>query len=321
MAFFKFRQRGHPPSEPRKRAAEPDAAAPAETVGTLRRRALHRLIGAFVLVLAAVIGFPLLFDTQPRPVAVDAPITIPDKDHVPPLRAPQPPASGHRLSATAGLSAGEEVVVSAPASASTPVARAAPASATSARASAPATTRTTARTATPAPSRVAPASVPSRRDDEVRARREAEANARREAEANARREAEARARHEAEARARREAEAYARRQKAEAARTRALLEAQERRPSANASPTAASKANAESVRLVVQLGAFADIGKARQVRQQAERAGVKTFIQVVDTKGGKRTRVRAGPFGSRAEAERAAAALKRVGLPGSIGSL
>jgi DedD protein len=32
-----------------------------------------------VLVLVAVIGFPLLFDTQPRPVSVDTPITIPER--------------------------------------------------------------------------------------------------------------------------------------------------------------------------------------------------------------------------------------------------
>jgi DedD protein len=34
----------------------------------MRRRARHRLIGAAVLVLIGVVGFPLLFDTQPRPI-------------------------------------------------------------------------------------------------------------------------------------------------------------------------------------------------------------------------------------------------------------
>ena len=43
----------------------------------MRKRARHRLIGAGVLVLIGVIGFPLLFDTQPRPIAVDIPIEIP----------------------------------------------------------------------------------------------------------------------------------------------------------------------------------------------------------------------------------------------------
>ena len=72
MALFKSRK---------KKVDEPVAAAsPAESIEVMRRRARHRLIGAVVLVLAGVIGFPLLFDTQPRPVAVDIPIEIPDRN-------------------------------------------------------------------------------------------------------------------------------------------------------------------------------------------------------------------------------------------------
>ena len=76
MAFFKLLKAGD------------DAAAShrqPESIEAMRRRARHRLIGAAVLVLAGVIGFPLLFDTQPRPVAVDIPIEIPDRNKVKPL--------------------------------------------------------------------------------------------------------------------------------------------------------------------------------------------------------------------------------------------
>src|SRR5215217_5644299 len=84
MALFKLR----------KKVDEPVAAAsPAESIEAMRRRARHRLIGAVVLVLAAVIGFPLLFDTQPRPVAVDIPIEIPDRNKVAPLAAPAQPVA------------------------------------------------------------------------------------------------------------------------------------------------------------------------------------------------------------------------------------
>jgi DedD protein len=76
MAFFKLR----------KAAGETAAPAPApESVDALRRRARYRLVGAAILVLAGVIGFPLLFDNQPRPIAVDIPIDIPDKAKVKPL--------------------------------------------------------------------------------------------------------------------------------------------------------------------------------------------------------------------------------------------
>lgn len=71
MAFFKFRK------------GSDDKAAPSpksESIEAMRKRAMHRLIGAAVLVLAGVIGFPMLFDSQPRPIAVDIPIEIPDKN-------------------------------------------------------------------------------------------------------------------------------------------------------------------------------------------------------------------------------------------------
>ena len=79
MAFFKFRLPGS------KADSRASSTGPVESIEGLRRRARHRLIGAAVLVLVAVIGFPLVFDTQPRPVAVDVAIQIPDRNKVKPL--------------------------------------------------------------------------------------------------------------------------------------------------------------------------------------------------------------------------------------------
>ncbi len=55
-----------------------------------RVRAKRRLIGAVVLLGIGVIAFPLLFETQPRPIAVDIPIVIPPRDGAPPLALPAP---------------------------------------------------------------------------------------------------------------------------------------------------------------------------------------------------------------------------------------
>jgi DedD protein len=60
----------------------------AATVQAARTRARRRLIGAALLVGIGIIGFPLIFETQPRPIAVDIPIEIPARDGVPPLRLP-----------------------------------------------------------------------------------------------------------------------------------------------------------------------------------------------------------------------------------------
>ena len=78
MAFFKFRKASE---------SSPTDAQTTEPVEVMRKRARHRLMGAVVLVLTAVVVFPLLVDKQPRPVAVDIPIEIPDKNKVRPLEA------------------------------------------------------------------------------------------------------------------------------------------------------------------------------------------------------------------------------------------
>lgn len=76
---------------------QPSAAAPVSnppTVEWVRQRAKHRLLGVFVLVLAGVVLFPMLFDSQPRPIPVDIAIEIPSKQSAPPLSAK--PAEGRQ---------------------------------------------------------------------------------------------------------------------------------------------------------------------------------------------------------------------------------
>ena len=93
---------------------------------------------------------------------------------------------------------------------------------------------------------------------------------------------------------------------ADAARAEALLEGR-----------AASTPAAEG-RFVVQVGAFAEGSSARDARAKVEKLGLKTYTQVVETKDGKRIRVRVGPYAERAEADRAAAKLRASGLGGAV---
>ena len=111
MAFFKFRL---PRSD--RSAAVADSDSSADNVEAVRRHARYRLIGSVVLVTTAVVGFPLLFDTQPRPVSMDTPIVIPSRqtssaESV--VATPQLPAVP--LPAQAGLDPKEEVVKDQPA--------------------------------------------------------------------------------------------------------------------------------------------------------------------------------------------------------------
>mgnify|MGYP000300031636 CR=1 FL=1 len=119
MAFFKFRFPGF------KAADEAVASGANQNIEVVRRRARYRLMGAVVLVLVAVVGFPLIFDTQPRPVAVDTPIVIPERNAVTPLTSSVPaplaqlPAkplklTPETLSTQSALDPREEVVTSSP---------------------------------------------------------------------------------------------------------------------------------------------------------------------------------------------------------------
>lgn len=69
---------------------------------------------------------------------------------------------------------------------------------------------------------------------------------------------------------------------------------------------------------MVQVGAFADALKAREVRLKLEKAGLKTYTQVVDSTEGKRTRVRVGPFDNKADANAASEKIKGLDLAASI---
>lgn len=248
MAFFKFRKGGD------NQAAAPSPKAPV-SVETMRKRARHRLIGAAVLVLLGVIGFPLLFDSQPRPIAVDIAIEIPDKDQVKRLKAP-PPTQPH---------------AKAPAPADAPIAAAKP--------------------------------VPTPATPPVSATRLSSGNVSASAPADA--SAKSAAKPAASDDAKPQAKAT---QSGDAAKATPMIEerASDKKPAAS------------EARFVVQVGAFADGTKAREVRLKLERAGLKTYTQVVESKEGRRIRVRVGPFATKPDAEKAAEKIKKLDLSAGI---
>lgn len=77
-------------------------------------------------------------------------------------------------------------------------------------------------------------------------------------------------------------------------------------------------ADKDAVRYIVQIGAFGESAKAQEVRLKVERLGIKTYTQAVDTPDGKRIRVRVGPFSDKAEADKAMATLRKAGLAGNL---
>ena len=279
MAFFKFRKGGED---------APAAPTAAESVQAMRTRARHRLIGASVLVLAGVIGFPLLFDNQPRPIAVDIPIEIPDKNKVKPL--------GNQPVTPAPVQSGGVIDETAPPPLTTP----APAATAAAPAPAPAEKSLPA-VAAPKEEIIATAKpvAPAKPEHKPEPKPEPKVDPKPNATATA----------------------------AEAAKAKALLEGKEPakaeakvapKPVAKADAKHEAKADAGKGRFVVQVGSFTDMVKAREARLKMEKAGFKTYTQEVQLKEGKRLRVRIGPFESRAIAEKAAEKAKKLELSGAI---
>ena len=267
MPFFNFRRASST-------SANTAGAAQPESMETIRKRAKHRLIGAAVLVLVGVVGFPLLFDTQPRPVAVDIPIEIPGKNTVKPLVMPAKPEAVKEIATPAPAAAPSQDKV-----------------ATSSSLGAKEEIVTDKKSAPTAPV----ASTP-KKDVEPVVKPEAKVVPKPEPKVEAKVEPKPEPKPVPKA--------------DDGARAKALLDGQ-------AAGTTASSAPTEG-RMVVQVGAFADADKAKEVRQKLEKAGLKTYTQVAETKDGKRIRVRVGPFATKAEADNAASKIKTLDLPASI---
>ena len=316
MSFFKFR-RGDASSAP-----TAGSAAQAPSVEVLRKRAKHRLIGASVLVLLGVVGFPLLFDTQPRPIAVNIPIEIPGKNSVKPLVLPAPAvataptpaartaAAPETVAAAASLSPKEEIFPLKP-----PPALVEPAP--------PAIKKE----AKPEPRHEAKTEVKTEVKPEVKAelKHEPKAEPKTEVRAEAKPEVKPPAKPPVKAEARPVQKPAAAND--DGARAIALLNGAATpqapkvvavtKPAAPDETKVAAAAETKG-RMVVQVGAFADATKADETRRKLEKAGLKTYTQVAETKDGKRIRVRVGPFATKAEAEKAIGKIRSLDLPVAI---
>jgi len=201
MALFKSRSNSSASQEDRN--PDPDDN---QSMDALRQRARHRLIGATLLVLVGVIGFPLVFDTNPREVAADIRIDMPDRDSVRPAQAP--------------------------------------AAAVAEKPPVPDSVKL--------PEPQAPESLP-------------------------------------------------------------------KEETINTTSTEPSKTQDEAApRFVVQVGAYSDDAKVKEVRAKLEKAGFKTYVHVAQFKEGKRTRVRIGPFDSKDEAQQTVKKIKALNFTAAV---
>jgi len=214
-------------------------------------------MGSVVLVLGAVVGLPLLFDSQPRPVAIDTPIVIPDRNQTSPLSA----TSGSAKTDAIKESLAQDQAIAA---SQTGVAKSAVTNSAG----------------------LDPHEEVVTKDSKAEVRLEPKP--------------------ELKAEAKPEPKSENNTDAKEAAKAKALLDGKE------------APNSGDAVRSVVQVGAYADLAKAKEVRAKLESAGFKTYTQEIDTKDGKRIRVRVGPFATKEEADKTAEKIRKLNLQASV---
>nr|WP_217345254.1 SPOR domain-containing protein [Noviherbaspirillum sp. L7-7A]MBV0879499.1 SPOR domain-containing protein [Noviherbaspirillum sp. L7-7A] len=249
-----------------------------------KKRARRRLVGAVALVLAAVVGLPMILDSEPKPVTDDIAIDIPSKDKRSQAGAVQTPpvATAPKLPSNAGLDKDEEVID--PASLPTP--------------------------SEAAPSTAARSEMPQLVKPEPKPRAEPRAETPRPPKPEGKNEAKPERKTElAHAKPESKPAPHAAEKVDEASRAKAILEGR-----AEPKP----EAKKDSGRFVVQVAALATQDKVDELQGKLRSAGISSFTQKVSTDGGSRTRIRVGPFSSKEEADRVRAKLSKIGLAGTL---
>jgi DedD protein len=312
---------------------------PLDSFATLRKRAYQRLVGAVVLVALGIVGFTLLFDSQPRPIPVDIQITMPDKDKAEALTAPVATAAPVSVPSQGAASGSLPSTSSATSNPANPPATSNSA-ATVSTATVAAAVVTTAALATAA---VKASASLSEKEEIVQPKNQKKtepsppippptplpAATSSAAKAEAKPDMKSDTKSESKPAVKPVAAPVAKLSESEeAAKAIAILEGKAPPKPTAASPTstpAVATTNAKDVvasatatRYIVQVGAFAENDKARAARQKVEAAGLKTYVHVAETPQGRRIRVRVGPFTTQAEADNAAAKIKTLDLPAAI---
>ena len=270
-----------------------------------KKRARRRLIGAVALVLAAVIGLPMIFDSEPPLTSPKIAIDIPSKDVLPnpPTNAnispsqPKPsialPVSS--VAANVTTDANEQIVnpvdqnkgktptvqptqvlpVTAPAQNSSALGKLATAANSNVA-------------ATKSSEKVSSAVRPSTSDQQAATSKAASTVL---------------------------AKANSADKNSEAERVNALLEGREA-PKAKVETTA--KAPETKTALIVQVAALNSASKVKELQNKLKAAGIASYTQKISTEKGEISRIRVGPLNSKAEAEKIRAKLVKIGLSGSI---
>lgn len=257
---------------------------PVDPVLPEKKRARRRLVGAVALVLAVIIGLPMVLDSEPKPLAEDISIQIPPKDKV---KTPNGAAKASETSATAKVNASssldpKEEVIDTPLS------------------------------ATPAPVVPKPtalAETGQKPKEPVRSAEKPIAHVVEKVEAKPEPKPEPKP---VVAKITEKPSVKVAEHSDDASRAKAILEAKPE--SGDAKPTPEKK----PAKFTVQVAALASSEKATELQDKLKAAGIKSYTQKIATGSGERIRIRVGPFASKEEADKVRNKLSSLGLSGTL---
>jgi DedD protein len=244
----------------------------------LRKRARRRLVGAIALVTITAVFLPMVLDHEPKPVSQDVSIKIPSPD------------SGAFTSKIVPVVPAAKPVPDAPAKAELPAQAETPVQVPAAKPEAPKVAAVV-----PVAKPAVEAAVPPAVDSEAAPPKKA---------------APEKAAPEVKPAAKPVVKPVVSEKSAAAEKPK---EAEKSKQAEKPKPATKGVAG-----FVVQVAALNDPAKAKQMRDQIAATGMKAYTEVVPTAKGNVTRVRAGPFTVRGDADKARDKLKALGLSGNV---
>lgn len=274
-----------------------------------KKRARRRLIGAVALVLAAVIGLPMVFDSEPKQTAPQIAIEIPSKDELLP-KSPvvNSPATEPSKNLNQSIDQSEEIIqtVTAPVQSAKPNTTSSDtrqvvgvdsqskttvaANGKQADKKIDATTANTATAAnkvvtTPPPLSAIKPALESNKKAEVKVESKKE-------------------------------------NQDDAAKALALLEGravpEDFAKAVAKNDSKENKLDNAAGSFVIQVAALNSAAKIKELQAKLKAANINSYTQKVITKNGEVSRIRVGPFANKAEAEKMRAKLVKIGLSGSL---
>ena len=272
-----------------------------------KKRARRRLIGAVALVLAAVIGLPMVFDSEPNTSVPKIAIEIPSKEDLqskPPVATPLMDVSKN---VNQGIDPSEEVVLAAPVP--TVIAPTSESAVKDARAIVSVDTNTNGN----AKSGSHPAEKLNEKKTEAVAASKAVATNSLLGANKVVQETLKKPEIKVETKTEPKKEKID-----DAARALALLEGRTLPDEQPKTEIKANKADHHNGSFVVQVAALNSAAKIKELQGKLKAANITSYTQKIITTNGEVSRIRVGPFANKAEAEKMRAKLVKLGLNGSL---